>query len=300
MRPKYWIFVLIVFTFTYIGTHLKEINNYTHGLTIHIKDQDSSIIAEAATVVDLDSGEVLYSKNENEQLYPASTTKIMTALLALKYGNLNETITVGKEVHLKTAGESTAWLQQGQTLTLRELLAGLMLPSGNDAARTIGIYIGKKQIGQPQASNQQAIDRFVGMMNKKAKDLGAVNTHFMNPHGLHDPNHYSTAHDLALIAKAAMSNPRFEEIVAEPKFSDNTVTYQNTNKLIDASSGFYFEGANGIKTGFTEEAGYCLVSSAEQSGRKLIAVVLNSTKSNVWVDSISLLKNGFSLEYAKK
>lgn len=266
----------------------------------HLDKPSTFVHAEAATVIDPDSGEVIFSKNEHEKLFPASTTKIMTALLALEYGNLEDRIVVGKEVHLKTSGESTAWLREGQTLTLRELLAGLMLPSGNDAARTIAIYVAKKQMGGGPVNGQEALDYFSDLMNQKAKQLGMKETHFMNPHGLHHPNHYSTAHDLALLAKAAMGKSQFRELVASPKYTDTKVTYQSTNKLLDEGSGFYFEGANGIKTGFTDEAGYCLVSSAERNGKRLIAVVLKSTKSDVWGDSISLLKNGFTSEYVKR
>lgn len=224
----------------------------------------------------------------------------MTALVALESGNLGDRIVVGKEARMKTPGESTAWLREGQTLTLKELLAGLMLPSGNDAARTIAIYIAKKQFGSEQISDQKALHDFSEIMNQKAKKMGMSATHYINSNGLHDPDHYTTAHDLAILAKAAMRNPQFRELVASPRFTDTSVTYQNTNKLLDESSGFYFEGANGIKTGFTDEAGYCLVSSAERDGKTLIAVVLKSTKSDVWGDSIMLLKNGFTSEYVKR
>ncbi|MCM3766730.1 D-alanyl-D-alanine carboxypeptidase family protein [Neobacillus niacini] len=256
------------------------------------------IRGEAGLLLEMDSGKVLYEKNKHKRLFPASTTKILTALLAIENGNLDQQITVGKEVRVKTPGESTAWLREGQVLTLRELLAGLMLPSGNDAARTIAIYTAKTKGGQ--LSEEEALDYFVDMMNERAKKLGAENSHFMNPNGLHHPNHYSTAHDLGLIAKAAMANPAFKDIVSSKIFSDERITYQNRNQLLDDNGPFYFEGANGIKTGFTNEAGYCLVSSAERNGSRFIAVVLKSDKDNIWNDSISLLEKGFASEYVKK
>ncbi|KAA0544637.1 D-alanyl-D-alanine carboxypeptidase [Bacillus sp. BGMRC 2118] len=260
----------------------------------------SSIIGEAALLIDDKTGEVVYSKNEDKKLFPASTTKILTALVALKYGNINDQITVGNEVQQKTPGESTAWLTAGKTFTLQELLAGLMLPSGNDAARTIAVYIGKKEMNDMTIHEQEAIDYFSELMNKEAKKLGATRSHFMNPHGLHHPNHYSTAHDLGIIAREAMDNEDFKALVSQPTFSNPTLTYENKNQLVNPESPYHLEGANGIKTGYTDEAGYCLVSSAEHNGKKLIAVVLKSTKQDVWNDSISLLTNGFTSSYVKK
>ncbi|MFJ5714400.1 D-alanyl-D-alanine carboxypeptidase family protein [Neobacillus sp. NPDC093127] len=286
------------------GTHLKgwisSIGDIPKDSLLESMNSSPSIKGEAALLLDLDSGKVIYAKNDNKRLFPASTTKILTALLAVQYGNLNDQIIVGKEINLKTAEESSAFLYEGQVLTLRELLAGLMLPSGNDAARTIAIYIAKKQMGNPQVSEKKALDYFVAMMNKKAKEVGASDSNFMNPHGLHDPNHYSTAHDLGIIARTAMENLDFKEVVSSKIYSDKVITFQNRNKLLDSRSPFYFEGANGIKTGFTDEAGYCLVSSAERNGKKLIAVVLKSTEQSVWNDSITLLANGFTAEYVKK
>lgn len=295
MKKKLILFAVVVCILLGSGFQLKGIMKSTRS------EFDSSVGIEgkAALLLEAESGKVLYAKNDSMRLFPASTTKILTALLAIEHGNLDDRITVGKEAMLKTSGESTAWLKQGQTLTLRELLAGLMLPSGNDAARTIAIYTAKKQMGNSQASGEEALDYFVEMMNKKAKALGANDSHFMNPHGLHHPNHYSTAHDLGLIAMAAMGNQSFKEIVSSRVFRDEAITYENRNQLLDDKSPFYFDGANGIKTGFTDEAGYCLISSAERNGKKVIAVVLKSTKNSVWNDSIVLLEKGFEREYVK-
>jgi D-alanyl-D-alanine carboxypeptidase (penicillin-binding protein 5/6) len=292
--------VLILLSYVSQITGIKDIYGFFGKNNVDSISSNYSIKAESAILLDLESGKVIYAKNDHKRLFPASTTKILTALLAVEYGNLNDRITVGKEVQFKTDGESTAWLIEGQVLTLRELLAGLMLPSGNDAARTIAIYTAKKQMGNPRASEEKALDYFVSMMNKKAKEVGAKDSHFMNPHGLHHPNHYSTAYDLGKIANEAMKNSNFKEIVSSKVYSDEGITYQNRNQLLDSSSPFYFEGANGIKTGFTDEAGYCLVSSAERNGKKLMAVVLKSSKNSVWDDSITLLTNGFTSEYVKK
>ncbi|MFK9090914.1 D-alanyl-D-alanine carboxypeptidase family protein [Bacillus salipaludis] len=300
MKIKHVVIGLIFLLLLGYGSQ-KTFNHHFTKTNIDSLNLTSPIQGEAGLVLDLDSGKVMYEKNDHKRLYPASTTKIVTALLAVEYGKLTDRITVGKEAQFKTEGESTAWLKEGQVLTLRELLAGLMLPSGNDAARTTAVYIAKKQLDNPHVSEEKALDYFVSMMNKKAQELGAKESHFMNPHGLHHPNHYTTAYDLGLIASEAIKNPTFKEIVSSKVYSDEAVTYQNRNKLLDSNSPYYFEGANGIKTGFTDEAGYCLVSSAERNGKKLMAVVLNSSKESVWNDSTTLLTNGFrSSEYVKK
>jgi len=304
MKIKHVVIGLIFLILVGYGSQLngiKTVRDHFTKTNIDSIKLSSPIEGEGALVLDLDSGKVLYEKNDHKRLYPASTTKILTALLAVEYGKLTDRITVGKEVQFKTEGESTAWLKEGQVLTLRELLAGLMLPSGNDAARTIAVYIAKKQMDNPHVSEEKALDYFVSMMNKKAKEVGAKESHFMNPHGLHDPNHYTTAYDLGLIASKAMKNPMFQEIVSSKVYSDKAITYQNRNQLLDSNSPYYFEGANGIKTGFTDEAGYCLVSSAERNGKRLMAVVLKSSKNSVWNDSTTLLTNGFrSSEYVNK
>lgn len=296
MKIKTIVIGLLVCILISYGYLVKDVKNAAN----KNKEPITTIKGEAGVLMDVETGKVIYAKNENKKLFPASTTKMLTGLLAIKYGNLDDEITVGKEVKLKTTGESTAWLKEGQVLTLRELLAGLMLPSGNDAARTIAIYTAKRQMGNSHGSDEKALNYFVNMMNKEAKKLGAFDSHFMNPHGLHHTNHYSTAHDLGLIAKAAMKNANFREIVSSKIYSDEVITYENRNQLLNSESPFYFEGANGIKTGFTDEAGYCLVSSAERNGKKVIAVVLNSDQNNVWNDSIALLKKGFTSEYVKK
>ncbi|WP_050614092.1 D-alanyl-D-alanine carboxypeptidase family protein [Bacillus testis] len=252
------------------------------------------ITGEAAILMEENTGKILYAKNEHKRLYPASTTKIMTALLALENGDLSEKVKVGEEVELKEKGESTAFLRKGQTMTLEQLLQGLMLPSGNDAARTISIYIARKVSGNKEMSNQKAMAYFAKLMNAKAKKVGARDTHFVNPNGLHSDGHYSTAYDLAKIAQTAMKNKDFKKIVTRDEYSDRSVTYKNTNKLLSPDSAYYYQGANGIKTGFTDQAGSCLVSSAVHEQTHLVAVVLKSTKADIWKDSVTLLDNGFS------
>ncbi|UQZ86688.1 D-alanyl-D-alanine carboxypeptidase DacB precursor [Paenibacillus konkukensis] len=255
------------------------------------------IQGEAGLLMDEKTGKILFDKNENRRLYPASTTKIVTALVALEKAEPNERVTVGDEVDLRTADESTAGLKKGQKLSLRDLLSAMLLPSGNDAARTVARYIASKETGR-SLSAEESIRYFASLMNDKAAQLGAVSSHFVNPHGLHDPQHYTTARDLAVIARAAMGVPEFRSIVSEAEHtvssSSARLVLANRNKLLQAGSDYYMRGANGIKTGFTDEAGYCLVASASRGGRELIAVVLKSTESDVWLDSQKLLEYGFA------
>jgi serine-type D-Ala-D-Ala carboxypeptidase (penicillin-binding protein 5/6) len=286
-------------------SNMKQIMNsfFNKGETTHLYSEDDSTLpltGEAAVLMDGATGKVLFTKNAQETLYPASTTKILTALIAIKKGNLDEKIVVGKEALMKTAGESSAGLREGEVLTLRQLLEGLMLPSGNDAARTIAVYIAKKVSGDPDLSGQKAIDVFADIMNQESRKLGATHSHFVNPNGLHDPNHYTTANDLAIITKEAMKNSTFRKTVNSQIYSDQTIVYKNRNELLDTESPYYYKGANGIKTGFTDEAGYCLVSSASRNGNQFIAVILKSTKEDVWKDSIALLDKGFTSSVANK
>lgn len=290
LNIKKTVVVLLMFPFLLIGNKVIGIM-----LPKETGDAVSTINGEAALMLDMNSGRILQSKNENDKIYPASTTKILTAVLAIENGDLNEVVTVGREAKMKTAGESTAWLVEGQSLTLRELLGGLLLASGNDAARTVAVHIARKMTGNQELEEEEGIRLFVSRMNEKAMALGAVDSHFMNPNGLHHPDHYSTAEDMGLIARHAMKNKEFKEIVSTHSFSDGKVTYQNTNKLLDPASPYFFEGANGIKTGFTDEAGYCLVSSAKRKDKELLAIVFDSSKEDIWKDSIGLLNKGFSL-----
>ncbi|WP_274650761.1 D-alanyl-D-alanine carboxypeptidase family protein [Paenibacillus humicola] len=252
---------------------------------------------EAAYLLDERTGAMLYGKNIHERLYPASTTKILTALVAIEKGNPDDVVTVGDEVRLREPDESSAGLVEGEQIKLRDLLAALLLPSGNDAARTVARYIATIETGK-NVSAEEGIRYFAGLMNEKARSLGATESHFVNPHGLQDPDHYTTARDLALIARAGRSNPMLRQIVAETAHTVRTPqvtqTYVNRNQLLNRSSEFYDKSASGMKTGFTNEAGYCLVASATRGGRSLIAVVLHSSENGVWNDAERLLEYGFA------
>lgn len=237
--------------------------------------------SETAILMVAGTKQVLFDKAANKIMYPASTTKIMTLITALKHGNLNDTVVVGPGP-VDVEGSSLD-LRLLDRLTLRDLLFGVMLVSGNDAAHATAEHVGGG-----------SYKKFIGWMNEEAERIGALRTHFTNPHGLPDPiNHFTTAYDLALIADAGFKTRGFEEFVSRPY---HTVVFQNrakgtplvnTNKLL-----MTYQGANGVKTGTTNAAGKCLVSSARRGDLLLIAVVLNGGDA-VLRDSTALLDYGF-------
>ena len=218
--------------------------------------------AASCVIIDEDSGRVLLRHNAETPLPMASTTKVMTALLALEKGSLSDPVTCSRNA-FGVPGTSI-YLAEGETLTLEEMLYGLMLASGNDAATAIAEHIGG------------TVDDFCRMMTTRAAQLGCTNTVFLTPHGLPREGHYTTAHDLALIAREAMTHETFREIVTTQRAKipwegrDYSRVLNNKNKLLST-----YEGATGIKTGYTKKAGRCLVFGAERDGMRIIGVVLN-------------------------
>lgn len=260
------------------------------------------IEGEAGLLIDVESGEVLYEKNASRRMYPASTTKILTALVAIETGDLDEIVIVGEEILEAGWDESRAGLRVGEHWMLRDLIKALLLPSGNDAARTIAVHIARSEYGD-HLTIDEAFEQFAAMMNRRAQLAGATHSHFTNPHGLHDDHHYTTAMDIALIAIDAMRLPEFREIVqlelGEAVRADahaEVIRLANRNRLLDEGSDYYYPAATGIKTGYTTTAGWCLVASAEEGGREVVAVVLNSSQLGVWTDSIRLLEYGLKDE----
>ena len=232
-----------------------------------------AVSAKRAYVLDAVSGRVLYEKNADEQSLIASTTKIMTALIVCEQCNVLDRMRIPKEA-VGIEG-SSMYLQEGEVLTLQELLYGLMLSSGNDAAVALAIYCGG------------TVEGFAELMNDKARNLGMTGTHFENPNGLDAPGHYSTAKDLAKLAVYAMENPIFAKTVSAKSVKVGERYLTNHNKLL-----WRVEGADGVKTGYTQAAGRILVSSATRQGRRLIAVTIDDPDD--WKDHAALLEEGFS------
>ncbi len=240
------------------------------------------IAASSAILVDAKSGQILYEKNIHQRSSIASTTKIMTAIITLERAGLGETVIVNKSA--SEVGESELFLEPGEKMSVQDLLYGLLLQSGNDVAAALADHVGGSVAG------------FAELMNRKAFSIGARDTHFTNPHGLYDVNHYSTAYDLALIARYSFSDKTFRRIVATKEYTisrqgkDLIGKIKNHNKLL-----WQYPYANGVKTGYIRQAGHCLVSSANKNGVQLVAVVLNSPSSGAcFEDSTKLLEFGFN------
>lgn len=235
------------------------------------------LTAEAAVLLEARTGQVLFDKNAGQKRPPASTTKIMTALLALEGGDLGQVVTVSPEA--ASVGEASLDLRAGEKLILEELVYGAMLESGNDACVAIAEHLAGTE------------SNFILLMNQKAKIIGAQNTSFKNTNGLPAAGHYTTARDLALITQYALRNPVFQKIVSTKSRiigSNESARYlNNTNRLL-----WSYDWTDGVKTGTTQEAGNCLVASATKNGRQLISVVFHSE--NRWGDSVKLLSYGFN------
>lgn len=245
--------------------------------------------AQSAILMEASTGTILYEKNSHEQLYPASITKIMTGLLAVENSSLDETVTFSHNsvFGIPSGSSIVGGIDEGDQYSMEFCLYGLMLLSGNETAMAIAEHV---------AGTTEA---FADMMNKKAAELGCLNTHFANPHGLHDPNHYTSAYDMALISQAALQNPDIKKFMCTatynfPPTSKGEIRYDNTNHHKMMQGGAYeYEGCIGGKTGYTTDAGSTLVTFAERDGMTLICVVLKEDKPCHWTDTATLLDYGF-------
>ena len=238
-------------------------------------DPGFDVDAESVYLINLDTGKVIYEKDADKKIYPASTTKIMTALLALENIPDLDAPQVELKLYIQNAlsgtGASLAGILRGESFSPRELLYASMLPSGNEAAMMLGDYVG-----------DGSLDYFAEMMNERAAELGAVNTHFVNASGMHDDDHYTTAYDMYLITKAALENETFRQIVSTRYYyagedqNGNPLHWNTTNFLISPGSTYYSPYATGVKTGTTDEAGRCLVSTAEKNGYHYLMVMMGA------------------------
>ncbi|MCI9247452.1 MAG: D-alanyl-D-alanine carboxypeptidase [Clostridia bacterium] len=259
-----------------------------------------STYSPACILMETSSGKILYEKNSNQVRYPASTTKIMTAILVLENCKLTDISTVSRNaIHSIPPDYVMCNIKEGEELTIEQLLNVLLIPSANDAAVVLAEHVAG------------SVSKFSDLMNEKAKEIGCKNTHFVNPNGIHNKNHVSTAYDLALIGQYAMKNNTFRKIVkktqytlpATNKYSKTDRTFKTTNDLLikntsTAKSNYYYPNATGVKTGYTGEAGNCLVAAAKKDNMEVISVVLGAdfTKeglSEKFLDSIALLDYAF-------
>ena len=234
--------------------------------------ESPTINSKAAILVEVSTGRILYEKNSTKQLYPASTTKVMTAILVLEKCNLTDMVTVNETaLGNLPSGYVTCDLQVDEEISVNDLLYALMVKSANDAAYVLAEHVGG------------SVDAFADMMNIKAREIGCTGTHFVNPNGVHDDRHYSTAYDLYLITKYAMQNETFRKLVATTeytlpatnKYPNADRSFTTTNQLLNPeSTAYYYKYATGVKTGYTSQAGNCIISMASRDGLDFIAVVL--------------------------
>lgn len=267
-------------------------------LSTAFSEETPYISSEAGILIDYDSGKILYSKNADQKMYPASTTKVMTALLTLERTNLSDKVVI--DYDLGYIDGNSMSIKKGEVFTVEELLRVVLVRSANDACVVLANYI------------SGSTEEFAKLMNQRAKELGAKNTHFNNPNGLPDPNHYTSAYDLSLIAKEAMKYEKFREIVKTPSIelpptpqTPEGRSFKNSNRFLWGTGGsntmeykgqivnIKYDLVDGIKTGFTSVARQCLISSGQKNGFRLISVVLKSEGKDVYRDSRSLLEYGF-------
>lgn len=286
------------FVLTLLITFLPVFN--TNNLSF--ADSEPNLTAEYAVLMDYETGQVLYNKNGHSKLYPASTTKAWTAYVVLKHVNdLNQVVEIKD---LPIVDGSSMYLKEGEAFTVKELLDALLIHSSNDVAMVLAKYVGG------------SVENFVNMMNDEAKSIGAENTHFNNPHGLPDENHYTTAYDMALMARKAMDNNIFRDIV-NTKYVKYPATeaypyeryFENTNQFLTSRSKMNYKGqevdikydiVDGIKTGYTDAAGKCLLSTGVKNNIRVISAVFKSTVDDLYLDSRTLLDYGFDNFYVKE
>ncbi len=266
-------------------------------VALDIINPDIEVVADAAILIDADTKEVLFHKNACKPLFPASTSKLLSSLVTLEWCQEDEEVIVGEEVNYIAADSSKANIREGQILTIRNLIEGMLLPSGNDAAYVVAAYVGRKSLEDLDASGELAVGEFVRLMNEKAESLGAINSHFKTPDGYDAIGQYTTAYDIGLIGLASAENETILEISNKASSrnmfpSGEDITWRNSNALVNENSGRYYPYADGLKTGTSTMAGKCLVSHASKDSKNLICVVLSSTSAGRYDDTITLLDYG--------
>lgn len=276
--------------------YIRVVLNENDKILNHIEEpQNPQIYSESAILVEEKTGKILYEKNIYDRKYPASTTKILTAIIALERCDLREFEKASPQaINSIKSGYSTANIQIGETFTIEQLLDVMMIHSANEAANIIAEHI------------SGSVSEFAKLMNEKAKEIGCLDSNFVNPNGMHDENHYSTAYDMAQIARYCMKNEKFREIVTKMECSLPTTdlwqeerVFKNTNSLMIPGHKYYYQYCNGIKTGFTTPAKNCLIASSNKEGFEVISVVLHAEStpeglSARYLDTINLFEYGYN------
>jgi len=269
------------------------------------------IHAHGAILMEATTGRVLFEKNAHEVMYPASMTKLLTAMIGLEYLQTYnypaEAISVGTEIRYLPPLSSRAGASINETIRAHNLIRLLMIPSGNEIAMVIAQNVAQRHTGQRVIPYLEAEQIFADIMNERARELGAVNSNFVNPHGFYHHDHFTTPHDLALIARAALDVPLLNQIMRESTFVGNAATQNRDpiwltrnynvvthNQLLIETSQFFYPYATGMKTGFHDQAGHCLAASAERDGFVMIALIFNSGPLTRFEDAVTLFEYGFN------
>ncbi|MEA4898280.1 MAG: D-alanyl-D-alanine carboxypeptidase family protein [Eubacteriales bacterium] len=248
-----------------------------------------NLTAKAAIVIDADTGKALFEKNADQRRAPASTTKLMTLLLAVEHGGLDKVVTLPESAGKAPVGSSLTPVYPGEKMPMRDLLHALTIKSGNDAANAIGTIV------------SGSVNNFVAAMNARAEKMGLENTHFVNPHGFPADGHYSSARDLARITREVLQNATCRRIIEtrshtmKPTARRGALKLTNGYAILDKDSDYYYAPAFGVKTGYSVSSGQCFVGAAAKGGHTLISVVLHSaqTKPEKWIDTRKLMEYGF-------
>ncbi len=274
MKTKNKLKKLIVFIIIILLTI--QTTSFANDNTIENESQHESAIelnlnSKSCILIECSTNRVAYEKNADQVMYPASTTKLLTAILAIENCELTDTVTITNEMISQVPiGYTSAYLRPGEVLTIEQLLNCLLVPSANDAGFALAIHI------------SGSTENFANLMNEKSKQIGCTNSHFTNPSGIHDANHYSTAKDMALIGLYALKYPKISEICSQTTYSlslqnGTTRNFNTTNTLLKKDETNYYEYATGLKTGFTAPAGSCIVATATKDNMNFIAVVLGAS-----------------------
>lgn len=261
---------------------------------------DALLTGRNILLYDETHGKVLYAREESAACYPASLTKLMTAAVAAKYAT-GDPYEIGSEVYLCDPQASSAYLKLGTKLTLPQALNALLLPSGADAAYALAVTTARRLYPSEELSNFEAAQRFCDLMNQTAAEIGCTDTRFINPDGIYHTNHTTTAADLLKILQFARSFPAVREAMGLPSVSfdtedGKTYSYTNTNRLLNTRTPYYYSYCTGGKTGYTDEAGYCLAATAEKDGVTLLVLVLGCAEENArFTEAAALFNAGFAL-----
>lgn len=274
LKIFYFLIIFVLLLPCFINISYADETNTTNITDVQNTSNDAlTLYSKSSILIDASSGQILYEHNAREKMYPASTTKLMTAILTLENCKLTDEVTITKEaISGIPAGYTTAALQPGETLSVDQLLHVLLIPSANDAASVLACHI------------SGSVDNFAVLMNKKAKELGCENTNFVNANGIHNDNHFSTAYDMALIGKFANTFDIIQQITTQTSYSLPALpngkerNFKTTNTLITPNNKYYYQYANGLKTGYTEKAKSCIVAKAKKDDIELICVVLCGSK----------------------